>query len=163
MISEIKQVLADPDQPLLNWMVPMPESERDNWYDWCCTNWGTKWDVNQAFVSDDDEEESITFSFDTAWAPPKEAFRTWATQQDGQVSYRLSYYESGMMFVGWESYDGEGDFFDEDQVDGSDDENRYWEMAEQEFGIERDEEPEPLTEWYLDGVVQTGLDSKDQS
>lgn len=40
-----------------------------DWYDWQCTNRGTKWDFNSAFrVSDD------TLEFDTAWSPPIEFF-----------------------------------------------------------------------------------------
>jgi len=157
VIDELKTVLtaANRELPtLLQWMVPMPEDQRDNWYDWCCTHWGTKWDVNDVFIADDVEEDSVTFSFDTAWAPPLEAFRTWA-ERDGRVTYRLSYYEPGMMFVGWQSWDG--DVLDEDYVEGGQDPDRYWEMAEQEFGVERDEEPEPLTEWYVDGVAEKGL------
>ena len=111
VIDDIRTVLASDDSDLLNWMRPMPADQRDNWYDWCCRNWGTKWDITHPFISDDAEEDSITFSFDTAWGPPIEAFRSWA-ERDGRVTYRLSYIETGMMFVGWDSYDGE--YFDED-------------------------------------------------
>ena len=38
------------------------------------------------------------------------------------------------------------------------DPDRYWEMAADEFGVEPDEEPEPLTEWYTQGVEDKGLD-----
>jgi hypothetical protein len=107
-------------------------------------------------VSDDVEEDSITVSFDTAWGPPIEAFRYWA-EQDGRMIYRLSYIETGMMFVGWDSYDGE--YFDEDHAEHSNDPDRYWEMAGEEFGIEPDEEPEPLTEWYEQGIKDRGLTS----
>jgi hypothetical protein len=154
VIDEIKSVLADSERGLLEWMVPNPAGEWN--YDWSLSHWGTKWDVNEIFVSDDVEEDSVSFSFDTAWAPPLEAFRTWA-ERDGRVSYRISYYEPGMCFVGWQSYDGE--FFDEDYVEGGQDEDRYWELAEEEFGVEREEEPEPLTEWYTDGVQEKGLES----
>ena len=153
MIDEIKSTLAG-DQNLLNWMRPMPEDQKDNWYDWCTTNWGTKWDVTDPVVLDDTEEDSITIGFDTAWGPPIEAFRHWA-QQDGRVTYRLIYIETGMGFVGWHSYDG--DYFDEDFADHGNDSARYWEMAQEEFGIEPDEEPEPLTEWYVDGAREKGL------
>lgn len=154
VIDEIKAVL-DSNHELLNWMRPMPEDQKENWYDWCITNWGTKWDISQPFVSDDTEEDSIVFSFDTAWGPPREAFRDWA-ERDGRVSYRLSYIETGMGFVGWESYDG--DCLDEDYADLEQDPEGYWEMAAEEFGIEPDEEPEPLTEWYQQGIKDKGLD-----
>jgi hypothetical protein len=160
VIDEIKAVLTDPeeDSKLLKWMRPLPEDQQENWYDWCVTNWGTKWDICNAFVQDDTEEDAVTFTFDTAWAPPVEAFRYWA-EQDGRVTYRLSFIEEGMMFVGWDSYDGE--YFDDDIVSHEDDPDRYWEMAAEEFGIEQEEEPEPLTEWYRDGVKKKGLTPHD--
>ena len=158
VIDEIKAILASEDAGLLNWMRPIPEDQRENWYDWCVSNWGTKWDIHEAFVGDDTEEDSIQFSFDSAWAPPVDAFRHWA-EQDGRVTYRLTYMEPGMGFVGWDSYDGE--YFDEDYVEQSQDEERFWEMAAEEFGYERDEEPEPLTEWYEDGVEEKGLKPHD--
>jgi len=156
VIDEIRTVLASEEQGLLAWMRPMPADQRDNWYDWCCRNWGTKWDIAHPFVSDDTEEDSITFSFDTAWGPPIEAFRSWA-ERDGRATYRLSYIETGMMFVGWDSYDGE--YFDEDHAEHGHDPDRYWEMAAEEFGMEPDEEPEPLTEWYEQGIIDKGLTS----
>lgn len=36
------------------------------WYDWCCKNWGTKWNTCNTQQPDTD-----TVIFDTAWAPPK--------------------------------------------------------------------------------------------
>ena len=45
-----------------------------NWYDWCATNWGTKWDVEGATVSDVEETGDgmcqIGVQFNTAWAMP---------------------------------------------------------------------------------------------
>lgn len=158
VIDEIKVILANDQPNLLHYMRPLPKDQEENWYDWCVTHWGTKWDINAAFVGDDTEEDSITFSFDTAWAPPTEAFRHWA-ERDGRVTYKLSYVETGMGFVGWDSYDGE--YFDDDYVEHGQDPDRYWEMAESEFGMERDEEPEPLTEWYEQGVEDKGLNKHD--
>ena len=158
VIDEIKTILDSDSAGLLNWMRPLPEDQKDNWYDWCVNNWGTKWDIAEAFVGDDTEEDSIQFSFDTAWGPPIAAFRSWA-EQDGRVTYRLTYMEPGMGFVGWDSYDGES--FDEDYVEQGDDADRYWEMAESEFGWEREDDPEPLTEWYEEGVEEKGLKPHD--
>jgi hypothetical protein len=153
VIDEIKQII-DQKKGLLDWMRPMPKDQEDNWYSWCCSNWGTKWDITEPWIGDDTEEDLITLSFDTAWSPPVEAFRFWA-ERDGRVTYKLSYVEIGMMFVGWDSYDGE--YFDEDHAEHTNDADRYWEMAGEEFGMEPDEEPEPLTEWYEQGVIDKGL------
>lgn len=35
------------------------------WYDWCCENWGTKWNAYSDHTIDDD-----TIIFETAWSPP---------------------------------------------------------------------------------------------
>lgn len=35
----------------------------DNWYDWCCTNWGTKWGCY------DNEVDGGIYTFTTAWSP----------------------------------------------------------------------------------------------
>jgi hypothetical protein len=159
VIDEIRALVTDPDHDsqLLKWMRPIPPEEQDNWYDWCCTNWGTKWDITNPSVDDDSEEDSITISFDTAWAPPIAAFRHWA-QEDGRVQYRLAYIETGMGFTGWDCYDGE--YFDEDCANYSEAPQLYWHMAGEEFGIEPDEETEPLTEWYIQGAQQKGLIEK---
>lgn len=52
----------------------------DDWYNWNCRNWGTKWDVS---VHDDDkypetelveeDETSLAYRFNTAWSPPIQA------------------------------------------------------------------------------------------
>ena len=31
-------------------IVPMPESEKDNWYMWNINNWGTKWDACETSI-----------------------------------------------------------------------------------------------------------------
>jgi hypothetical protein len=152
LIDELKAVLNDPDRGLLQWMVPNPSGEWD--YNWSVAHWGTKWDVQEVFISDDAEEDAVSFSFDTAWAPPLDAFQTWA-RADGRVSYRVAYYEPGMAFVGWQSWDGV--FTDEEYVEHGQDPGRFWEIAGEEFGAEPEEEPEPLTEWYTEGVREKGL------
>lgn len=37
----------------------------DSWYDWCCKNWGTKWNSGGALIVDDN-----TYEFETAWSTP---------------------------------------------------------------------------------------------
>lgn len=62
-----------------NKIIPMPENiymgslgkkERElygenNWYDWSCSNWGTKWNAYHFHTGD---LENDTIFFDTAWA-----------------------------------------------------------------------------------------------
>ena len=45
-------------------IIPMPESERANWYDWRIKNWGTKWNSYENVVNMDSVE------FLTAWSSP---------------------------------------------------------------------------------------------
>ena len=50
-----------------------------SWYDWCCNNWGTKWDVSdEAYIQEplnpDAEEDSVFLSFQTAWSFPGPIF-----------------------------------------------------------------------------------------
>jgi hypothetical protein len=42
----------------------------DNWYDWCIQNWGTKWNSYDNHIADD----SMSFSFQTAWSLPEPIF-----------------------------------------------------------------------------------------
>jgi hypothetical protein len=78
-----------------------------NWYDWCVSNWGTKWDTSaEASVvePDDNGEAVISLVFDSAWGPPVEWYE-YITEEYGVV-VRASYYEPGMAFVGVWSDDG---------------------------------------------------------
>jgi hypothetical protein len=135
-------------------MVPEPKDNED-WYDWRVCNWGTKWPISDVYFEHNAEEDSIEFSFCSAWAPPVQAFHTWAVG-DGRVQFNLEYWEPGVGFVGSANYDGE--YFDEDYVDVNMDVARYKEIASEVWGYEEYEEPEPLTEWYKEGVEARGLE-----
>lgn len=99
------------DFGLLQAMVPMPEelnhteglSDGPNWYDWRVSNWGTKWDISDEgleFVDNGDGTAAITGWFDSAWAPPINAYNTFLDMMDN-CSIESSYYESGMDFAGF--------------------------------------------------------------
>jgi len=153
VIEKIKEILESEDKELLNWMSPRPKAEED-WYNWNIQNWGTKWDICDAYIDDVIEDDEIQFSFSTAWAPPIEAFHTWAVN-DGRVQFTLEYWEPGCAFVGSANYDGE--YFDDDYVDSGTDPDAYKLRASADWGYEEWEEPEPLTEWYKQGVEDKGL------
>ena len=69
----------------------------DNWYDWCCNNWGTKWDVEgqAAGVS----KGKLGYTFDSAWAPPSEAIRR-ISEMYPTLKFELRFSEEGMGFSG---------------------------------------------------------------
>jgi hypothetical protein len=155
VIREITDILNQDRSPLLNWMVPQPRFENDSdWYDWNVNNWGTKWDITDVYFENPAEEDSIEFTFCSAWAPPVEAFRTWA-EEDGRVEFNLQYWEPGMGFVGSATYDG--DCFADSCVDINSDAEEYKKIASDVWGYEEYDEPEPFTEWYQDGVKDKGL------
>ena len=82
----------------------------DSWYAWCVDNWGTKWDIQE--MDDDDnfnvseDGKSVSFSFDTAWAPPTE----WYDNIEG-FHIEAYYHEPGVGFCGkWTSEDGDDQY-----------------------------------------------------
>ena len=95
---------------LLNAMVPMPTelddttspSDSPNWYDWRVTNWGTKWDISDEgleYVDNGDGISVIQGWFDSAWAPPVDAYNTFLDDMDN-CSISATYEEGGMDFAG---------------------------------------------------------------
>ena len=105
---------------LLIAMVPMPEALREttkgsgdelqtekydgftNWYDWSVARWGTKWDVDMEGIEYTDNEDgtaSISGYFDSAWAPPVEAYNRFLEANE-DCSLTASYYEMGCDFAG---------------------------------------------------------------
>lgn len=105
-------------------LMPIPDEQQDNWYNWCITNWGTKWDVD-AVITDETitasdnipygTRKSVTYRFSSAWSPPIELFSTLLNGEhpDYENLYvRLTYAESGMGFVGVAEGDVETGFGD---------------------------------------------------
>jgi len=86
-----------------------------HWYDWNINNWGAKWDVggdaNWSCTSDeflkctlDDEYTDIYVSFDTAWSPPEELYKTLTSEY--KLDFDWFYKEPGMRFAGWMGSNG---------------------------------------------------------
>ena len=68
-----------------------------NWYDWACDVWGTKWDVD---ASVDVGDDYIEISFDTAWCPPEGVFN-YIKKQYPDLSVSWFYDEPGMEIAGY--------------------------------------------------------------
>ena len=124
------------DGGLLNAMVPMPVELKDtvkgsngdavNWYDWSVTNWGTKWDVDSEgleYTDNDDGTATISGYFDSAWAPPIEAYNRFLEANEN-CTVTGSYYEMGCDFAGF--------------YDNGDDE--YLENLRDEYDLPEDEQ-----------------------
>lgn len=72
-------------------------------YDWCCVNWGTKWNACDALVDIDRHGESMTIEMDTAWSPPIPVIAKMA-EMFPKLSVHLNYEEPGMCFAGNASF-----------------------------------------------------------
>ena len=86
--------------------VPMPESENENWHQWCVENWGTKWEPLSVDVEENYEDmlaPSLSYSFDTAWSPPLNWLSTVSTKYP-QIKFFIEYSEPGMDMYGESRY-----------------------------------------------------------
>ena len=133
VIDKIEKIVKEDDSHkengLLNFFHPMPKELEgttspsssakkpqpmidgfDCWYDWRCHNWSTKWEVcefygvDRQYHSEQNEGEStITFGFDSAWAPPIGAYENFLRDNE-DCSLKAWYYEGGCDFMGeWDN------------------------------------------------------------
>ena len=130
-----------------------------NWYDYCVGEWGTKWDCGEQGASDiHPEGKMLHTSFDTAWAPPINAYEKLV-----EMGFRVEamYYEPGMGYAG--SFGECGD--EEVNLEGmsADDIERDYPELDECFGIaecmREYQEDEELTEWIKDGVEKRKLET----
>jgi hypothetical protein len=130
-----------------------------NWYDYCCGEWGTKWDVGGDGQTDIHPDGKMLHTyFDSAWAPPVNAY---AKLEELGFGVNAMYYEGGMAYAG--AY---GDGIDEeinlDRMSADDIEQHYPELDEA-FGISESireyeaENEEELTAWIKDGAEKKAL------
>jgi len=79
-------------------LIPMPEEEKENWYEWNNNNWGTKWDVEA--MTHDEDATWIKIEFDTAWAPPEPIY-LYMYKNFPNLSISWFYHEPGMQLAGY--------------------------------------------------------------
>ena len=94
---------------VLKTLVPLPVDleENDGWYNWCVSNWGTKWDLCDIDILKDDGQ-TIGIQFSTAWSPPTRAYET---LNEMGFSIDAYYSEMGMGFCGHYT-DGVDDYYE---------------------------------------------------
>lgn len=79
-----------------------------DWYWWRVNNWGTKWDIDDAFITDEVEDfhedgtsiTSFIMYFNTAWAPPEEGIMKISSMYK-DLFFHLEFEEPGMAFEGY--------------------------------------------------------------
>ena len=104
-----------------------------NWYDWCVNEWGTKWDVGSEGSATLNKDGSLTASFDSAWAPPIEAYRM---LEDLGFEIKAYYFEGGMMFAGIYE-DGDDDYYEVGSMNSSEAFDLLPEDLNETFGISK--------------------------
>ena len=69
--DEIESLIND--QFDFNKIYPIPESEKENWYNWSLENWGVKWNRDSVEIKNFNSKEeniyTVTFQYNTAWGP----------------------------------------------------------------------------------------------
>ena len=98
----MKLVTSDDNVFDFNNIVPMPENifkAESGTRDWCCENWGTKWNSSNATVDWEDEDD-VGFIFDTAWSAPTPIADKLQRMFKG-VNFRWFYRDEGDMFCGY--------------------------------------------------------------
>jgi hypothetical protein len=130
-----RAVTAFEDDKLLEEFVPLPDNTWN--YEFCVSNWGTKWDVGGEL--DMVSENIINLSFDSAWSPPIEAFRK---MEELGFEVEAFYYEPGMCFCG-------------KYTDGYDD---YYELSGQDGDWVRDNIPTEIDEMF---AISENLDQQE--
>lgn len=87
-----------------------------DWYDWCCSKWGTKWgDCDTELLSsivEGEDSQTIEFSFSSAWAPPMDGIAHIATMFP-TLKFAIAYCEEGMDFYGFSMFSEDGSYDDD--------------------------------------------------
>lgn len=107
----------------INWDVIPKDGYNSGGYEWCCSNWGTKWNAMDALVDIDKHGGAVTIEMDTAWSPPIPVIAKMA-EMFPKLNISMLYEEAGMGFAG-------GVWFENGELVDSEEHNL--EMEEEEW------------------------------
>ena len=130
-LLKFKEDVKVDDNIPLSFEKTVPIGEIDDWYNQRCHEWGTKWDVNTGDTyffdnSDDDNDRYISYTFDTAWAPPCPWLEKTGKMYP-QLSFELTFEEGGCCIYGIAEVVG-GEYSDEDM-----DHHTYLQRFDEDF------------------------------
>ena len=132
-----------------------------SWYDFCTSNWGTKWDVGGDDGAIEMDEDGLGFraSFDSAWAPPVGVYEQLV---DDGFEVVATYYEPGMAYVGrWDN--GCDDHYELGGLNSQTVRDEIGDELDDEYGISESmaeyeaENEEELTQWIREGAEKREL------
>lgn len=93
----VEEEVRDPIFAFNN-VVPEPEFKEDqDWYHWRLANWDTKWNPSEVCIGENDN--TLVYTFDTAWSPPLNIYYE-LTKQFPNVVLIARYEEPGMDYFG---------------------------------------------------------------
>ena len=130
-----RAITAFENEKLLEEFVPLPDNTWN--YEFCVSNWGTKWDVGGEL--DIISKNVVNLSFDSAWSPPIDVF---SKMEELGFEVEAFYYEPGMCFCG-------------KYTDGYDD---YYELSGQDGDWVRDNIPTEIDEMF---AISENLDQQE--
>lgn len=77
--------------------VPHKDGYNQGGYEWCCNNWGTKWNASDPECHDSEDE--LVYVFNTAWSPSLPVTRK-LVEMFPLCSFTHQYWEGGCAFTG---------------------------------------------------------------
>lgn len=104
----------------------------NNWYEFQCDKWGTKWDACEANL-DEESPTHLGYRFDTAWSPPSPVFEAmveqfpeldfsiwWEEEQGFGEELETTTTEQGKALIitrSWDTPDSHADYEEKDDLD----------------------------------------------
>ncbi len=117
LLAKIRAAIAD-DRGFFHLVIPCPPELEDtpakfpadereaenlekfgfkNWYEFQVARWGTKWNAYEIHTLDD-EPDTLTIQFDTAWSPPVGIYQM---MHEKGFKVEATYCEQGCDFIGF--------------------------------------------------------------
>jgi hypothetical protein len=92
VVTEVRGTEEEGAEPIsFQSIIPRPAEKESDWYAWNIENWGTKWDACND-VQVDHDGTIVSYSFDTAWAPPIPIVKA-LSERYPETTVELSYEE----------------------------------------------------------------------
>jgi len=95
--KELRDIPDDQREKIWKAFPDIKDGYNSGGHDWCCANWGTKW--NSCDPSLQETEKNLKYKFETAWSPPLPVIHMMGVMFP-KLKFHIMYNESGMQFRG---------------------------------------------------------------